>query len=60
MAAKIERKAFDKPDETRPFKDGQGKVEVVTVGEHTVGRGTFEPGSRWSEHVEPIAGTRPW
>ena len=57
MAAKMERKAFDKPDETRPFKDGKGKVDVITVGEHTVGRGTFEPGWRWSEHVEPIAGT---
>ena len=57
MAAKIERKAFDKPDETRPFKDGKGKVDVITVGEHTVGRGTFEPGWRWSEHVKPIAGT---
>jgi hypothetical protein len=42
MAAKIERKAFDKPDETRPFQDGKGKVDVVTVGEHTVGRGTLD------------------
>jgi hypothetical protein len=24
MAAKMERKPFDKPDETRPFKDGKG------------------------------------
>jgi hypothetical protein len=53
----MEREAFDKPDETRPFKDGKRKVDVVTVGEHTVGRGTFEPGWRWSEHVKPIAGT---
>jgi hypothetical protein len=39
MAAKIERKAFDKPDETRPFKDGKGKVEVVTVGEEGEAKG---------------------
>src|SRR3974390_1860475 len=57
MAGKMERKRFDKPDETRPFKDGKGKVEVVTVGDHTVGRGIFEPGWRWSDHVKPIAGT---
>jgi quercetin dioxygenase-like cupin family protein len=57
MSGKMERKRFDKPDETRPFKDGKGKVEVVTVGDHTVGRGIFEPGWRWSEHVKPIAGT---
>ena len=51
MAAKMERKPFDKPDETRPFKDGKGKLEVVTVGNRTIGRGVFEPGWRWSEHV---------
>jgi quercetin dioxygenase-like cupin family protein len=57
MSGKMERKPFDKPDETRPFKNGKGKLEVVTVGDHTLGRGVFEPGWRWSEHVKPIAGT---
>ena len=55
--AKLERKSFDKADDTRPFKDGKGKVDVVALGDHTVGRGVFEPGWRWSEHVKPIAGT---
>jgi hypothetical protein len=27
------------------------------VGGRTVGRGVFEPGWRWSENVQPIAGT---
>ncbi|HLH12861.1 MAG TPA: cupin domain-containing protein [Methylovirgula sp.] len=57
MAGKLERKSFDKPDETRAFRNGKGKVEVVTIGGHTFGRGIFEPGWRWSEHVKPIAGT---
>jgi quercetin dioxygenase-like cupin family protein len=57
MAGKLERKSFDKPDETRAFKDGKGKLQVVTAGNHTFGRGVFEPGWRWSEHVKPIAGT---
>ncbi len=57
MAGKLERKHLDKPDETRAFKDGKGKLDVVTVGSHTVGRGVFEPGWRWSLHVKPIAGT---
>jgi quercetin dioxygenase-like cupin family protein len=30
---------------------------IVNVGSHTLGRGVFEPGWRWSEHVKPIAGT---
>jgi hypothetical protein len=29
----------------------------VTLGGITVGRAVLEPGWRWSEHVEPIAGT---
>jgi len=31
MASKMERKQFDKPDETRQFKDGKGRLEVVTA-----------------------------
>ena len=57
MVGMIERKSLKKPDETRLFKDGMGRLEVVTVGEHTFGRGVFEPGWCWSDHVKPIAGT---
>jgi uncharacterized cupin superfamily protein len=52
----VEAKSFDSPDETRPF-EGKGQVEVVSVAGHPVGRGTFEPGWRWSNNVKPIAGT---
>ena len=44
------------PHETRPFK-AHGHMDVVTLGDFTLGRGTFEPGWRWSEDVKPIAGT---
>jgi hypothetical protein len=30
---------------------------MITVGDRVVGRGTFEPGWRWSTDVKPIAGT---
>lgn len=43
--------------ELRPFKDGKGQVEVISTDSGFVGRGTFEPGWRWSQHVKPIAGT---
>jgi len=43
------------PDETRKFE--KGKMEVVKVGEFTVGRGTYKPGWKWSECVKPIAKT---
>jgi quercetin dioxygenase-like cupin family protein len=54
--ADIEVKSFDSPDETRPF-EGKGQADVVNVAGQTIGRGTFEPGWRWSENVKPIAET---
>lgn len=52
----IEVKSVESPDETRPFAD-KGQAAVVTVDQHPVLYGTFEPGWRWSEHVKPIAKT---
>ena len=57
MGHDLIRKPKGSPDETRPFKDGKGKMEVFALGDATVGRGEFEPGWRWSQHVKPIAGT---
>lgn len=55
MSQKAERKSFASPDETRPFP--KGKVELVNIGDTSIGRGTFEPGWKWSECVKPIAQT---
>jgi quercetin dioxygenase-like cupin family protein len=54
--AQLVAKSLDQPDETRPFAD-RGKVDVVVLGDVTVGRGELEPGWRWSEHVRPLAET---
>ena len=51
----LRRKRFDRPDEVRPLE--KGRVEIVELGELSVGRAIFEPGWRWSEHVKPIVGT---
>lgn len=48
-------KRFETPDETRVFD--KGKFEVVHIGGLTIGRATYEPGWKWSEHVAPLAGT---
>jgi hypothetical protein len=50
-----EAKSIDSATEVREFP--KGRVEVVTVGTTTVARSTMEPGWRWSECVQPIAGT---
>ena len=52
----VEVKNFDAPDEVRQF-EGKGHTDVVIVGGRTVGKGTFEPGWKWSENVKPIAQT---
>jgi hypothetical protein len=51
----IKRKNLDKPDEKREFPNGH--VELVTIGNITFGRGTFQPGWRWSKSVKPIVET---
>ena len=48
-------KRFDAPDETRLF--AKGRLEIVRIGGMTIGRASYEPGWRWSEHVSPVAGT---
>lgn len=54
--AGLEHRRFDAPDETRPFQ-ANGQVEIINIGGGVVGRATFEPGWKWSDHVGPIAGT---
>jgi quercetin dioxygenase-like cupin family protein len=51
------RKSLEQPEEVRSFLDERGHLDVVHLESGTVGRATFEPGWRWSEHVKPIAKT---
>jgi quercetin dioxygenase-like cupin family protein len=55
--AKLVRMSLDEPDEVRPFEQGSGHLDLVVTQGGPVGRGTFEPGWRWSVHVKPIAKT---
>lgn len=45
----VDLKRFDTPDEVRVFE--KGKFELLHLGGITIGRATYEPGWRWSEHV---------
>jgi quercetin dioxygenase-like cupin family protein len=51
------RKSFEKPDEVRPFESATGQLELINTEGGVVGRATFLPGWKWSEHVKPIAKT---
>src|SRR5262249_20305891 len=48
---------FDRPDEVGKFS--HGRFEIVHIGTRTIGRATYEPGWKWSEHVGPqVSATR--
>jgi len=49
-------KRFEAPDETRVLK--KGKFEIVRLGGLVIGRATYEPGWKWSEHVGPGVGAQ--
>lgn len=42
-------KRFEQPDEVREMI--KGRFEIVRIGGLTIGRATYEPGWKWSEHV---------
>ncbi|HEX9937852.1 MAG TPA: cupin domain-containing protein [Longimicrobium sp.] len=47
-------KRFEQPDEVRQMI--KGRFEIVRLGGMTIGRASYEPGWRWSEHVGPGLG----
>lgn len=47
-------KRFETPDETRDLE--RGKFELVHLPGLTVGRATYQPGWKWSQHVGPALG----
>ena len=49
-------KRFESPDEVREFE--LGRFEVVNLGGLAIGRATYQPGWKWSEHVgKPLGQT---
>lgn len=45
----LEIRNLDSPDEVREFE--HGVFELVRAGGVTIGRATYQPGWKWSEHV---------
>ena len=54
LATDVILKRFETPDEVRTML--KGRFELVHIGGLTIGRATYEPGWRWSEHVGPGVG----
>lgn len=51
---RLEIKRFEEAEEVRRF--GHGVFELVKIGGLTVGRASYEPGWKWSEHVGKALG----
>jgi quercetin dioxygenase-like cupin family protein len=47
---------LDNPSEVREFE--LGRFEIFKVGPLTIGRASYEPGWRWSEHVGAATGEK--
>jgi len=56
LASDVILKRFDHPDDVRTFE--KGKFELVHLGGMTIGRATYEPGWKWSEHVGRASGAK--
>lgn len=53
---KAQLKRFGKPDEIREFP--KGRLELIKIGNATIGRMILEPGWKWSTSVQPLAKTK--
>jgi hypothetical protein len=51
----VEINDFSSPDEVRT-PDPTVNIDVVKLTSGEVGRYTFQPGWRWSEHIKPVVG----
>lgn len=44
------------PNQVLNMEHGKGKIDIVHIAGGGVGRATFEPGWKWSEHEKPVVG----
>ncbi len=48
----LEKKNLSQPDEVRTSE--KGRMELVTLGDITIGRATLQPGWKWSTSMKPL------
>ncbi|MEX0682244.1 MAG: cupin domain-containing protein [Dehalococcoidia bacterium] len=49
-----QKKSLDAPDQA--LNMDLGKIDIVEIAGAGVGRATFQPGWKWSEHEKPVVG----
>jgi quercetin dioxygenase-like cupin family protein len=55
VVTQLEVKSHNSPDEQR--RPDKTEIDVVTVGEYTMGRFKFEPGWSWADCIKPVVQT---
>ena len=55
IVTQLEVKSHNTPDEKR--RPDKTEVDIVKVGDYTIGRMTFSPGWRWSDCIKPVVQT---
>jgi mannose-6-phosphate isomerase-like protein (cupin superfamily) len=55
VVTQLEVKSHNSPDETR--RPDKTVLDIVTVGDYTIGRATFEPGWTWANSIKPVVQT---
>lgn len=51
---KPQKKSLNAPDQVLNME--HGKVDIVEIAGAGVGRATFQPGWKWSDHEKPVVG----
>jgi quercetin dioxygenase-like cupin family protein len=49
-----QKKSLESPDQV--LKMEHGKIDIIEIAGAGVGRATFEPGWKWSDHEKPVVG----
>lgn len=55
IVTQLEVKSHNTPDEKR--RPDKTEIDIVKVGDYTIGRMTFSPGWRWSDCIKPVVQT---
>ena len=49
-----QKKSLESPDQVLNME--HGKIDIIEIAGAGVGRATFEPGWKWSDHEKPVVG----
>lgn len=55
LVTQLQVKSHNTPDEKR--RPDKSEIDIVSVGDYTIGRFSFEPGWRWSDCIKPVVQT---